>query len=445
MAKEAITSIKWEAENLPAGLFIDKDTGVISGNYNPTVKVTTNYGTGSTPIEINATIPLVGLKGEKGDGGNVYTGFTVERLSEFNSAITDTYSSVWELLEHVINTTNNNDNVVYVLIETVDNIEGTIFENIAVNSLLKIYNGNFEIYSPIDNRLFVDVPVNSALSNYYRVYLYASSKGWVPIKYEDLQPFNEKVLYVFDAGTGDTLPSTCKRGEKFLLTGDGYTKVFTAIADDTWDSGYQLHAQVVGSTASQYKGNKYINLTKSGCFKFASANFASVSTATVKNPYKHSDVAETGVVVGEIGTGDTYTYNGAYLFKNNNEKVRHVTDIINQVYDTAPSKTNAPAEDVILMINNSYKRVYTNTNADTRWATMNIVDMPKNKSYLSLADKRIYSREGNGTYDILKFAPLLDGEIFYYESDGCYYIYRHATQSFEKVATTTTQLTASMQ
>ena len=63
MAKN-ITSVAWEATNLPAGLSINASTGVISGTptvqpgtYTPTIKVTTNYGTDSKQITINVGIP----------------------------------------------------------------------------------------------------------------------------------------------------------------------------------------------------------------------------------------------------------------------------------------------------------------------------------------------------------------------------------------------------
>ncbi len=63
MAKN-ITSVKWEATNLPTGLTINADTGVISGTanvqpgtYTPTIKVTTNYGTDTKTITINVAIP----------------------------------------------------------------------------------------------------------------------------------------------------------------------------------------------------------------------------------------------------------------------------------------------------------------------------------------------------------------------------------------------------
>ena len=59
-----ITSVKWEATGLPAGLSINADTGVISGtptvepgNYTATVKVTTNYGSDSKTIMIVVAIP----------------------------------------------------------------------------------------------------------------------------------------------------------------------------------------------------------------------------------------------------------------------------------------------------------------------------------------------------------------------------------------------------
>ena len=63
MAK-SITSVVWEAENLPEGLSINSDTGVISGTpvvqpgtYTATVTVTTNYGTDTKPITFNVAIP----------------------------------------------------------------------------------------------------------------------------------------------------------------------------------------------------------------------------------------------------------------------------------------------------------------------------------------------------------------------------------------------------
>ena len=63
MAKN-ITSVKWEATNLPTGLTINENTGVISGTpsvqpgtYTTTVKVTTNYGTDTKTITINVAIP----------------------------------------------------------------------------------------------------------------------------------------------------------------------------------------------------------------------------------------------------------------------------------------------------------------------------------------------------------------------------------------------------
>ena len=63
MAKN-ITSVNWEATNLPSGLSINASTGVISGTpnvqpgtYTVNVKVTTNYGTDTKPITINVAIP----------------------------------------------------------------------------------------------------------------------------------------------------------------------------------------------------------------------------------------------------------------------------------------------------------------------------------------------------------------------------------------------------
>ena len=63
MAKN-ITSVKWEATGLPAGLSINADTGVISGTpnvqpgeYTATIKVTTNYGSDTKTIKIIVAIP----------------------------------------------------------------------------------------------------------------------------------------------------------------------------------------------------------------------------------------------------------------------------------------------------------------------------------------------------------------------------------------------------
>ena len=59
-----ITSVLWEATDLPDGLSINSTTGVISGTpnvqpgtYTATVKVTTNYGTDTKPISIVVAIP----------------------------------------------------------------------------------------------------------------------------------------------------------------------------------------------------------------------------------------------------------------------------------------------------------------------------------------------------------------------------------------------------
>ncbi len=64
MAKN-ITSVVWSATGLPAGLTINKDTGVISGTpavqppatITATVKVVTNYGEDSKTITIKIDIP----------------------------------------------------------------------------------------------------------------------------------------------------------------------------------------------------------------------------------------------------------------------------------------------------------------------------------------------------------------------------------------------------
>ena len=63
MSKQ-ITSVLWEAENLPDGLSINSSTGVISGTpnvqpgeYTATVKVTTNYGSDTETIKIIVAIP----------------------------------------------------------------------------------------------------------------------------------------------------------------------------------------------------------------------------------------------------------------------------------------------------------------------------------------------------------------------------------------------------
>ena len=63
MAKN-ITSVTWSSEDLPAGLSINANTGVISGTptvdpggYRPTVKVVTNYGSDSKEIRILVGIP----------------------------------------------------------------------------------------------------------------------------------------------------------------------------------------------------------------------------------------------------------------------------------------------------------------------------------------------------------------------------------------------------
>ena len=68
MATMNITSVKWEASNLPVGLSINADTGVISGipgvqpgTYTATVKVTTNYGSDTKTITIIVAVPAAWL------------------------------------------------------------------------------------------------------------------------------------------------------------------------------------------------------------------------------------------------------------------------------------------------------------------------------------------------------------------------------------------------
>ena len=191
--------------------------------------------------------------------------------------------------------------------------------------------------------------------------------------------------------------------------------------------------------------NYYKNGSSYTCFKFNTAGTGIEAQDTPS--YLHS-----GSVVLELGTGDVYTYyNYSSSFKtfvkHKNSELRRVHEIIPQVYDTTPSSSNAPAESKILMINASYKYVYTDTNTNgTKWSKKSSVKMPTNKGYLSLADKRIYLDPEGNTYNTgyipLRFAPLLDGEMFFYEGDKSYYIYRYATDSFEKVATNTATLTA---
>ncbi len=63
MATGAITSAVWTAVNLPDGLTIDRDTGVISGTpttpgtYMPNITVTTNWGSDTKVVTIIVTIP----------------------------------------------------------------------------------------------------------------------------------------------------------------------------------------------------------------------------------------------------------------------------------------------------------------------------------------------------------------------------------------------------
>ena len=246
---------------------------------------------------------------------------------------------------------------------------------------------------------------------------------------------NTKVLFIFDAGYGDTVPTYCLKGQKFLYQGSGYTKVYTAIADGVWDSGFRLYAKWLSATGN-YAAIKYINFNGSTntFFTFTSSSCAAIET--IDNPFIEPKPSNTSVVISEAATGNTYEYNGSY-FTQTSQKIRRVTDIINQIYHTVPSTTNAPADNKILVLTNNYKKIYTTSNS---WKSSSNSDMTQDVSYLSLNDKRIFSNENK----IFKFAPLLDGEMFFYEVDQCYYIYRYATQSFEKVATSAATLTATM-
>ena len=54
-----ITHVVWEAKNMPSGLSIAADTGIIfgtptceAGTYTPTITISTNYGTDSTTVTI---------------------------------------------------------------------------------------------------------------------------------------------------------------------------------------------------------------------------------------------------------------------------------------------------------------------------------------------------------------------------------------------------------
>jgi len=292
------------------------------------------------------------------------------------------------------------------------------------NSIVTYSNGAWHYYVPETTNIII---YKQALYKYTGEML-----GWQRYT-KDYLVDKKNVLYVFDAGYGDTLPATCRRGQKFLKQESGYCMVYTAAADNTWDSGFRLYRKV---HSSNFDYSNYLNFYGSKCFKFASAYMSSINEED--NPYHQ------GAVVGEIGTGDEYTYNGrkSVLEKNGGLKIRHVTDIIAQVYDTVPSKTYAPAENNILMINDSYRRIYTNTNNTTRWNNKTYVEMPTGKAYLSLADKRIFSIDNAS--QILRFDKLLDGEMFYYEGDKSYYIYKLATDSFEKVGTSATTLTATL-
>ena len=60
MATKNITSVVWESSNLPNGVLLDKDTGVLSGTpsvdageYSSLIKVTTNYGSDEKEVLLN--------------------------------------------------------------------------------------------------------------------------------------------------------------------------------------------------------------------------------------------------------------------------------------------------------------------------------------------------------------------------------------------------------
>ena len=364
----------------------------------------------------------------------------VEAINELGNSPNVIYSRgfisttgvTWANLENSLNSgVFSEHNQVNIIADSLDGIEGTIFEGISLNSIITLGNNSFDIYIPTNNVICIvgNVDINS-----YLVYRYIKSNNVWEKLMEDSG--NKKVLFVFDAGYGETLPTYCIKGQKFLLQESGYTKVYTAITDNVWDSGFRLYTKGVSATGG-YTAIKYINFYGNVCFKFTSTSCAAIEI--IENPLKDVSASNTGLVIQEAATGDTYAYNGQYFTKTSH-KIRRVTDIITQIYNVVPSQTNAPAEDEILMINNSYKRTYRNTNTTTRWKSSGYSNMLEDVSYLSLNDKRIFSNEDK----IFKFAPLLDGEMFFYEGDKSYYIYRYETQSFEKVATNAATLTATM-
>ena len=299
----------------------------------------------------------------------------------------------------------------------------TSIEGANKNSIITYSNGAWNVYVPKENDFI--------LCNYKDHAIIQKFNGTDWEDFVDLSfSMPKKVLYVFEAGYGENLPATVVKGSKFLKIENGAYFVYDAIDDNTWDSGYPSLSKTVASGITNC-----FNFYGANCFKFT-GTFGGMESCF--NPYYD------GALITAVGTDETYTYfeKGTLLSlnKNHSMNIRHVTDIITQVYDTVPSTSYAPAEKQILMINTSYKRIYTNTNSTNRWKSSSKENMPQNRSYLSLSDKRIFSNEN----DILKFAPLHDGEIFFYEGDKSYYIYRHSTQSFEKVGTTTATLTASM-
>ncbi len=140
-----------------------------------------------------------------------------------------------------------------------------------------------------------------------------------------------------------------------------------------------------------------------------------------------------GQLIYEMGTNDIYVHSRTdylntlesnlcmYKFP----KIRNVSDIVTQVYTTPPSSSKPANEDNVVVISTT-KKIYTNTGTTKRWSSKTSVDMPKDRTYLSLADKRIYEWNRG----ILKFGPLLDGENFIFRNN--LYTYRLSTDSFEK-------------